>query len=1110
MDAGLILLGLVQGSLAALDAMGIVLLYRTTRVVNLAQPALGLVPGVLVGMLVVSGGWSFWWALPIGIALGAVLGMLADRAILVRLQDVPRVVLLVATVGLAQIFGAVQTMLPFIFGGRLPTYTVDLGFSLYVKPQLLLGSHILALVAMPLVLGGLYYFLHRSRIGLAACALGQDAERARALGVPANVVRTVVWAVAGAVAAVSGTLAIPILGFNLEGGGGALLLLFALTPAVLAGLRSLWGAALASLAIGVAYQFVQTTVNRAGYGTLLLAALILFAVAVQRRRLGRAASASRASSWEAATTPRPLPWAVARSFPVRTAAGLFGALAVAAVALAPVWLSPGNDVRYATAAALALGALAVAAAWMFAGEIPLGHWGLAGIGAVVAVLTPGPWLIKFVVAVAVLGASGAVLALASRRQSNLSFAVLGLAAAAAAPVAVLALGARSIDTDPGLVGGVCGVVCVVAAFGLSRLRASTLGAKMVAARDDPQRAPWLGADPLRARVLALALSASLAGLAGTFYLAAIPAESIAPGIFEPERSLELLSMAVVGGLGSPAGALLGAGTLEAARIMLPGPWAMLASGAGVLIVVMFMPAGLGRLVETVRLTAVRLIVGPHVLLAPARERAAQLSRRGGRALAAAGIVDGSGPRIAGSDTREAAATPTVRAAALAAALAAGPGWAAAFGMPKAWDTYLSMPSGAGAWFAVGSVALGVGCAVIGWRLGRVLLERRHDLPPRLPPALAAAAGLAVLGGLVAVTGDFEIGALGLVPTVVLSGWMVGQAARLAGAACVPGVRAAAQGIVATGALLGSLVGGHIGLVAAGSGFRRAVVWGIAYIALSGVWFVRARRALPADRRRVRARMGAADRGDEAKPSGPLPALVLDGVGATFGTTPVLRSATLTASAGELVALVGGNGAGKSTLLRIAAGLIVPDGGRVLVGGEDVTTLRPEERAAAGLAFVSGARPVFPDLTVYENLRVAAYRTHASHADFQAATEAVLDLVPVLAHRRGAKVGLLSGGEQRLLAVAQTLYRRPVALLADELTLGLDVEARHAVLDVLRMLADDGVAVVCVDHDLPALLPRADRAALVARGIVRDFGDPDELLRKRADLLPATFLAGVAG
>jgi len=607
--AGVIVLGLVQGSLAALDALGIVLLWRTTRMVNLAQPAIGLVGGVLTGLLVVEAHWSFWWAAPVGILVGALLGLGTDRLVLRRMREAPRAVMLVATVGLAALFSAIQTGLPFIFGGRaLPTYTIDLGVSVDIFPYRLLGPHILALAALPLTLGGLAFFLYRTRFGLAALALGQDSERARSLGVPASVVRSVVWTIAGMVATIGGILSIPVLGFNLGGGFGPVVLLLALAPAMFAGLRSLAGTAAAALALGVAYQIALYKSSSSGVGDLFLAGAVLASVAVQRRRLGRAEAATRASSWAAAATPRPLPWSVTGTKRFRVATAGFLAIALAAAAATPLFLTPAKQILYATSGCLALAALSVGVAWMFSGEVVLGQWGLAGLGAAVAAVTPGPWAARVVVAAIAIGALGGVLGLAARRQASLSFAVLGLAVAAAAPVALLNLGRNAVPTSPGGVGASVAVIAVLAAAAVSRLRGTITGARMIAARDDPQRAPWLGAAPLKARVLALTMSGALAGIAGAMYLAAVPA-GIAPGAFDPIRSLDVLSMAVVGGLGSPAGALVGAGILQAGRLTLPGPWAALASGTGVLLVVIFRPAGLSGIFTKLRDGAVRLLTG---------------------------------------------------------------------------------------------------------------------------------------------------------------------------------------------------------------------------------------------------------------------------------------------------------------------------------------------------------------------------------------------------------------------------------------------------------------------------------------------------------------------
>lgn len=465
-----------------------------------------------------------------------------------------------------------------------------------------------------------------------------------------------------------------------------------------------------------------------------------------------------------------------------------------------------------------------------------------------------------------------------------------------------------------------------------------------------------------------------------------------------------------------------------------------------------------------------------------------------------------GARPAGSDTREAMATPTVRAAVMAALLGAGLGWGAALGAPAALRHWLGVPLGLVPWMALALAASGTAAAILAWRrplpddVGSNLGARRV----LGVPAVREAALVFALGVAVAAVGSSQAASVLMVALPVLAGRIVGTCARLATSACTPIVQPAAAGVVTAFALLGSAVSGHLALVARGSGLPRAAGWTAVYAALCGISSLRAVRALAADHRRVRmAATGGAGLG------GPAPAvsLVLDRITVSFDARPVLRDAVLPVDPGELIALVGGNGAGKSTLLRVAAGLVTPDAGRVLVGGEDVSALHPEERAAAGLAFVSGARPIFPDLTVHENLRVAAYRTHVTPRSFAAATEAIFEMVPMLAGRTRSRAGVLSGGEQRILAVAQTLYRMPTALLADELTLGLDLDSRLAVLDLLRHLAQEGVGVVAVDHDLPSLLPRADAAALLSGGELRIFRPAGRVLAQRGDLLPATFLAG---
>lgn len=284
-------------------------------------------------------------------------------------------------------------------------------------------------------------------------------------------------------------------------------------------------------------------------------------------------------------------------------------VALMAAAIPPMFLAASGDVGYALGAAFAIAALGVAVAWTFAGEISLGHWGLAAFGGAIAALTPGPWGFRCLVATLALAAVGALLAKLSSGRSVLSFAVLSLAAAATGEAAVLRVVGRTVPASAELVGSTAAVLGLAVAIGMVWVRRTRMGARMIAARDDPQRAPWLGADPSRERVIALTISTALAGLAGSVFFAGSQGGLLTTS-FEAGRSFDVLSLAVIGGLGSPVGAFLSAAGIYAGRILLPGTWQALLYGVGVVVVVMFLPAGLSRILNRVRDVAVGLVGGP--------------------------------------------------------------------------------------------------------------------------------------------------------------------------------------------------------------------------------------------------------------------------------------------------------------------------------------------------------------------------------------------------------------------------------------------------------------------------------------------------------------------
>ena len=227
------------------------------------------------------------------------------------------------------------------------------------------------------------------------------------------------------------------------------------------------------------------------------------------------------------------------------------------------------------------------------------------------------------------------------------------------------------------------------------------------------------------------------------------------------------------------------------------------------------------------------------------------------------------------------------------------------------------------------------------------------------------------------------------------------------------------------------------------------------------------------------------------------ALWLDDIVAGYGPVEVLHGASVSVRRGEVVALLGANGAGKSTLCAVAAGLVDPTSGRVLLDGTDVTAESAVHRARAGMLLVPEARGIFPGLTVEENLKVLL----RDPAERKAAT----DRFPVLEERLGQHAGLLSGGEQQMLSLAPALARPPTVFIADEPTLGLSPLASQAVLDALQELRDRGCAILLVAEKAHEVMALADTMVFMELGRVVWAG-PREAAD--AELLASTYL-GIA-
>jgi len=220
-----------------------------------------------------------------------------------------------------------------------------------------------------------------------------------------------------------------------------------------------------------------------------------------------------------------------------------------------------------------------------------------------------------------------------------------------------------------------------------------------------------------------------------------------------------------------------------------------------------------------------------------------------------------------------------------------------------------------------------------------------------------------------------------------------------------------------------------------------------------------------------------------------PLLEVKGLGAGYGGAPVLSGIDLTLAKGELVAVLGANGAGKSTLMRSLAGLLRPVEGRVLFAGHAIETHAAHQVARAGLVLVPEGRQVFPELTVEDNIRLGAYTRKDFHP---AEVEALLERFPSLGLRRASRAGLLSGGEQQMLAIARGLVAKPRVMLLDEPSLGLAPALIHELFRVLADLRDQGITILLVDQMAALALAVADRGYVVESGRIVHAGQTAEL------------------
>lgn len=637
LPAGIVLSGAVFGSLYALTAIGLVLIYRANRVVNFAQADIGAVAAVLAIQFRVNLGWSYFLAIPTGIIIAGAIGALVNAAIIRRFRQAPRLIVAVATIGVAQILSAIALILPLVWRSNGARFDTPFEARFRVFPAVFNGNHLVAMVVVPLIMAAVIGFLRYTDYGVVIRASAENGDRASLLGVPVPRLSTIVWAIAGVLSAVAVLLRVPLLGFtsfvSVSGAGNALLLR-TLAAAVIGRMESLPRTVIAAIAIGIFEEGAEWNIPRTTVVDALLVVIILVALFAQRGFFSRAAETG-ISTWKAIKEVRPIPNELKDLPEVRwTFLGLKVALMVFVLTY-PLWARPSQIGAMTLIFIYSIVAVSLLILTGWAGHISLGQFALVGFGAATTSVLYGRhgWdvTLAIVAGVVVTALVALVIGLPALRVKGPFLAVTTLAFAVTSssfflesrylPWFVLdealprpVLWNRLPLTEDWQIYLFALAALLFVIYATRNMRKSHTGRVLIAVRDNELQAESDSMNTTRLKLQAFVISGAIAGLAGGVYV--IHQNGLNTDSYDPAISIKLFSMVVIGGLGSLPGAVLGAVYVRGAEFFLPPAYSLLASGIGILFLLIFLPEGLGGLVYSLRDTFLRRIARRRGIVVP--------------------------------------------------------------------------------------------------------------------------------------------------------------------------------------------------------------------------------------------------------------------------------------------------------------------------------------------------------------------------------------------------------------------------------------------------------------------------------------------------------------
>ena len=633
---GQILNGAEFGAVNGLLALGLVLTYRASRVINFSYGAMGALAATVAVELNLAHHVNWFVCIGIALLVGAALGLFVDFVIRWRFFTAPRLIVMVVTIGLAQLFGGIQLLVPGWLGGPSIVGGVTTPLSaqhVLIFPVLFNGNDLLIAIVVPVVLVALGWFLLRTDAGVAVRSVADNSDRARLLGIPVRRLSTLVWVIAGLLAGLTSILSTPSAGITIAAGAGPTLILPALAAAIIAGMESLPVAFGAGVALGITSGLFEFNMPRYGssIGDVVNLVAILFGLLFLQRKRSRADDAEE--SFSSTGILKPIPAAL-RSLP-EVVAGRIGILALVGVVIVviPLVSGPGTTLEYTAALIYGIIAISLVVLTGWSGNVSLGQFAFAGVGGVLA----GDLIEKanadLFLSLAAAGGAGAVLAVV------VGIPALRIRGAYLAAV-TLALGV-AMDTFflnptyfPGIIPQAflrpvlwqrfdlasnkafyfcCLGFLVLTILFIQGLRRARSGRVLLATRDNEKAAAAMSVPPVRTKLAGFVLAGAIAGIAGGLY--AVLLGAVAFDTYDPSYGLVVFSMAVIGGLGSISGVLMGVGLIEVLSYSFP-KYQLVFTGIGLLLVLLFLPGGLAEGVQSIRDRLLKLVAARRQILVP--------------------------------------------------------------------------------------------------------------------------------------------------------------------------------------------------------------------------------------------------------------------------------------------------------------------------------------------------------------------------------------------------------------------------------------------------------------------------------------------------------------